>query len=166
MNPHPSENGEASALASMFEISAVPARLWRGEDLAAVLRHQLAAPLAVDLATLRGVTAEQVSQLAASAEPPLHTFHDLLHHRAPPLELLEMTKRFAKRARRNPAGAVPEEVAGVLYFGSILAARARCGARISGLGEGQLREGIRWVLAQRWIDPATRAPFAEAQSRA
>jgi hypothetical protein len=159
MTMHPTDNGEASALASMFEVARSPVRIWRSEELAAVLRHQLAAPLPVDLGTLRGVTAEQVSRLGDAAEPPIRTFGDLLRHPAPPVELLEMTKRFAKRARRKPGSAVPEEVAGVLYFGSILAARTRCQHPISNLSENEMRRGIDWVVAQEWVDPATRALF-------
>ena len=162
MKPDPIESGEASALASMFDAARAPTRPWRSDDFAAVLRHQLAAPLSVDLGTLRGVTAEHVKRLAGAPDPPMHTFADLLRHPAPPLDLLEMTKRFAKRARRKPQGAVPEEVAGVLYFGSIFAAHARCGVRISDLGDENLRDGVRWVLAQPWIDQATRAVFDQS----
>ena len=158
------DDGGVSGLASMFEAARVPARLWRSDELSAVLRHQLAAPLVMDLSTLRGVTSEQVKRLAGGgggADPSIHTFHDLLRHPNPPVELLELTKRFAKLARRTQASiAVPAEVAGVLYFASILVAQMRCGVRISNLSDEQLSEGVHWVLAQVWIDPATRALFA------
>ena len=157
------DDGGVSGLASMFDAARVPPRLWRSDELSAVLRHQLAAPLVMDLSTLRGVTAEHVKHLAAGggADPSIHTFHDLLRHPDPPVELLELTKRFAKLARRTQASiAVPAEVAGVLYFASILVAQTRCGVRISNLSDEQLSEGVQWVLAQVWIDPPTRALFA------
>jgi hypothetical protein len=161
MNTRPTGNDEASALASMFDAGTAPAHPWHSEELAAVLRHQLDAPVSVDLVNLRGVTAERVGRLAGAADPPIRSFFDLLGHPEPPVELLEMTKRFAKRARRKPGLGLPEEVAGVLYFGSILAARARRGTRISNLDEEELRDGVRWVLAQPWVGQATRTLFGQ-----
>jgi hypothetical protein len=69
-----------------------------------------------------------------------------------------------------PAGAdpyedeMPKEIAAVLYFAAIVVALRRCGARITRLSDGELRAGVEWVLAQPWIDPATRALFAEVFS--
>ena len=156
------DDGDGGALASMFDAAGIPARLWRSEDLSVVLRHQLAAPVVVDLSTLRGVGAEQVELLArgGAADPPICTFHDLLYHPRPPVELLALAKRFAKLARRAHGSiAMPAEVAGVLYFASIFVAQTRCGVRISNLSDEHLREGVQWVLGQPWIDRATRALF-------
>lgn len=155
-------SGEAGALASMFEAGASGGSAWQDGDLAAVLRHQMAAPLRADLATLPGVVPEQVERLAGAADPPVHCFRDLLGHPAPPVGLLELTKRFAKRARRRPGTALPDGVAAVLYFGSILAARDRAGASISDLSAAQLEDGRRWLWSQPWLDPATRALFDPA----
>ena len=69
MNAEPSEISEAGALASMFDPARIKARPWGDHELAAVLRHQLDAPLATDLGTMRGVTVEQVERLARGASP-------------------------------------------------------------------------------------------------
>ena len=162
MTADPLRQFEASALASMFDAGRSVARPWEGGDLAAVLRHQLAAPLAVDLCAPGRASAERVARLITAADPPLRTFYDLLSHPAPPVELLELTKRLAKRARADRASALPEEVAAFLYFASIHTALKRVGARISTLDDRQLRDGIEWVLAQPWLDPSARALFDDS----
>jgi hypothetical protein len=155
MNQH----SPASALASMLDRASFPAHVWSNDELAAVLQHQLAAPVSVDLGTLRGMPPDRVLRLADGAVPPIRTFSDLLRHPAPPLDLLESTKRFAKLARDSPQSALPMEVAAVLYFGSIAAARNRCGKNISNLPDPQLRQGVQWVMAQPWLDHEIRALF-------
>ena len=159
MNTDSAESSQASALASMLDATYLPQRVWRDDELASVLLHQLAAPLSSDLPTMRGVTPDHVDALADAAVPPIHSFADLLHHPAPPLELLELTKRFAKRARsaRGASVTLPKEVAAVLYFGAIHAARDKCDTPISNLSDEEVRAGISWVLAQPWVNSATRA---------
>jgi hypothetical protein len=135
---------------------------WTAEEMAAILRHQLAAPLRADLTATNpraGKTLDTVSQ----AGPPPATFGELFAHPRPPLELLELAKDFGKALRRDAACGVPAGVATVIYYASIVAARLRCGRRISDLDETALRRGVEWALAQPWLDEATRAMFEEAR---
>lgn len=162
MNTRPNENSQASALAAMLAAGSLPANPWENDELALVLRHQLKARLAVDLGSIRGVAPEEVSRLALAADPPIHTFADLLRHPLPPLQLLEWTKRFAKRERAAGRGTIPAEIAAVLYFGSIQIARDRCSSRISNLADEQVRQGVHWILSQSWLDPQTRSLFDDA----
>ena len=148
MNGDAADNSEPGALASMLEAAWPDGRLWGERELAAVLRHQLAAPLHFD----RGETRDT----PAAATPGISTFQDLLHHAAPPVELLSLAKDFAKATRQEPDAALPKEIAAVLYFASIVVARRRCGRTITGLSPEDLRAGVDWVLAQAWVDPATR----------
>ena len=85
-------------------------------------------------------------------EEPLRTFGDLLHHRQPPLELLELTKRFAKDCRKHPDGSLPDEIATALYFLSIAAAIVKCGRRITGMDDQSLAYSLDWTLKQAWLD--------------
>ena len=166
MNAQPSDLSEAGALASMFDAARIAPRAWGEDELAAVLRHQLAAPLASDLGTMRGVGVGEVEQLAREASPPVGCFGELLHHRSPPVELLELTKRFAKRARcaKGAGVSVPKQVAAVLYFASIHVAASKCGRRISALPDAELRDGLSWVRAQHWVDAGTRELLGESRS--
>ena len=130
--------------------------LWGPNDLAAVLRHQLNAPLAFDLGALEQGAGQRVAALAQVEGPPLHTFRDLFGHPHPPVELLELTKRFAKWSARRPEAPLPKEIASVLGTLSIVVALTRCASRITELDDRELRGRVEWALAQAWLDEPTR----------
>jgi predicted transcriptional regulator len=75
-----------------------------------------------------------------------------LLHAAPPIELLSLTKEFAKANMDHPDSSLPKEVAAVLYYASISAALARRGERISQLNDAELERGLRWAKDQPWVD--------------
>ena len=137
-------------------------RLWQDEELGAILRHQLTAPMQVDLINLERGLAVKVRNLAESLGLTLKSFGNLLAHPNPPVELLKITKDFAKACRLSPYGPMPREVASVLYFASIAAALVRCRRRITGLTNDALTEGFRWTLAQPWLDVPTRTLIEES----
>jgi len=144
-------------LASLLDMRADDAeRLWKDEELGALLRHQMTAPMQVDLINLERGLALKVRSLAESLGLTLKSFGDLLAHPNPPLELLKITKDFAKACRLSPNSPMPREIASVLYFTSIAAALVRCRRRITGLTNEALAEGFRWVLSRPWLDAPTR----------
>ena len=147
---------DRAQLAGLFDPAPDAERLWRDEELGAILKHQLTAPLQVDLINLERGLAIKVRTLAESQGLTLKSFGDLLAHPNPPVELLKITKDFAKACRLSPHSPVPREVASVLYFASIAAALVRCRRRISGLSNDALAEGLHWVLARPWLDVPTR----------
>jgi hypothetical protein len=120
-----------------------------------ILRHQLAVPLAVDL----GDPAEEAKSALGSARILPMTFAELLHHRAPPVAMLQRIKRFAKARKSNPNGPLPEEVATVLYYAAIAVALKRCQQRITSMDDAALLAGCRWVLLQAWVDDDTKSIF-------
>ena len=128
---------------------------WCAADLAAILRHQFDAPLAGDLAQLDEAAASFVAARCSDVAAPVRTFGDLLHHPSPPIKLLELTKRFAQ-AMLSADRAVPKEVATVLYFASIVAARTRCRRRITSMSDRDLRDRLRRLVGQPWLDARTR----------
>lgn len=146
-----------NSLADFFELDVEPRRVWQPHELGAILHHQLSVPLDVELGPLvlaGAVRAEEGARLA--------TFGDVLHHPRPPLRLLELIKDFAKASRADPQGALPSEVATVLYVAAVAVARTACGRRISRVGDAAERDNVAWVLAQPWLDPPTRALFNRA----
>jgi hypothetical protein len=131
---------------------------WRPEDLAAMLRHQLAANLSQDMeAALPGA---RVTELARRGEPAIATFADLLFHPRPPLELLTMLKDFAKVGGGGAEDAqpvLPRELASVFYFGAIALVTKHWGKAITSLPPERVEAGLLWTLRQSWLDDATRS---------
>lgn len=155
--------GDGSLMARMMDLDLEGPSLWDARDLEAVLEHQLAAPLETDLAGARPGFAGWLAGLNAALRPPVATFADLFSHPAPPVELLELVKDFAKRRRSDPDGPLPEDIATVLYLAAIAAALVRRGARITRLSGDGLRHGLEWSLRQPWLDPRLRDLFERAR---
>ncbi len=140
---------------------------WRANELAAILRHQLAVPVEFELPGASNAGGD-------SGLPPMPadvrcilttTFGDLLRHADPPLSMLRRVKDFAKACREDPRGPLPREVAMVLYLASILAALTRHGAAITKLTPDELHKATEWALSQEWLDEALRPLFEEGLSQ-
>jgi len=147
-------------LALMLTLDPVEASIWHPEDLRSILRDQLAQPIAIDLSLFNPQVAEV---FASNDSPPIETFDDLLHHPSPPLELLRQTRKFAKLHSSHPASNLPRDVATVLYFACIVAARRTQGDIITGLDDYSIIRGLRWVLEQHWLDDRTRSLFKDSE---
>ncbi|HWE01529.1 MAG TPA: hypothetical protein VG326_03900 [Tepidisphaeraceae bacterium] len=150
--------------ASLFDLDdaeRLTDRAWPEEELGAVMRHQLSSPVQFDLQALPGPSADRLEALCAAEGLVIKSFNDLLFHPHPPIELLEMTKRFAKATHGHPDAIVPKDVALLLYYSSIMVALTRCGKRITGLSDHDLALGIRWALDRTWIDEPTRRMLNE-----
>lgn len=136
--------------------------LWRADELAAMFRHQMSAPVLMDLGSFDPRTAGQLKVLSAAQGLLLSSFADLFNHEQPPIQLLELVKDFAKANIDHPESGLPREIAMVLYYTSIAAALARLGKRISQLPDADLRRGLRWTMGQSWLDEKTKALLAAA----
>jgi hypothetical protein len=152
----------AKDLAALMASGELRARLWRPEDLAAMFRHQMSTPMLVDLGSLEARTAAKVRTLSEAHGLLLKSFSDLFHHPAPPLELLELVKDFAKSNIDHPQSRLPDEIATALYYSSIAAALVRLETRISRLPDADLRQGLRWTREQAWLDEKTKGLLAQA----
>jgi len=86
----------------------------------------------------------------------------LFHHPSPPIELLRLTKEFAKANMDHPESGLPTEIVGVLYYTSIAVALVRLDARISQLKDADLRRGLLWAKEQAWVDEETKTLLIEA----
>ena len=148
---------------ALLDETAAEDRLWSSDDLRDVFGHQWSAPLAVDLGGLGDAFAGRVKTLAASKGLLLQSFGDLLAHQRPPLELLVLTKEFAKRCLSSPHSALPHDIARVLYFASIAAALSRCSRRITTLGDQRIEQGIAWALSRTWLAEEARAVLEAGQ---
>ncbi|MGD0261848.1 MAG: hypothetical protein ABSD29_18930 [Verrucomicrobiota bacterium] len=146
----------------MLETGEERARLWRPDELAAIFRHQMSAPMLVDLGTFDPRTATRLRTRSEAQGLLLRSFADLFHHPTPLIELLELVKDFAKANLDHPESGLPDEIAAALYYTSIAAALVRLDARISQLPDADLQRGLRWTMEQAWLDETTRELLAEA----
>jgi hypothetical protein len=92
----------AHTLAALLAAGEERAKLWRPEDLAAMFRHQMSAPILVDLGSFDVRTAARLTTLSQAQGLLLKSFSDLFQHPAPPVELLELVKNFAKANVDHP----------------------------------------------------------------
>jgi hypothetical protein len=159
------ESASPGKLAGVMGLGESPARAWRPEELAAVFKHQMAAPICVDLAGLGSGTAARVRTLTDATGLLLKSFEDLFLHPNPPLELLVLVKEFGKRNRAGAGSVIPHELATMLYYLSIAAAMVRWGERISSLSAEEVGRGLEWCCGQAWIDSRSRELLRAARER-
>ena len=146
----------ANKLASLLSSGGERSRLWRPEELAAIFRHQMSAPMVVDLGAFDARTALRLRSLSEAQGLVLKSFGDLFHHPAPVLELLELVKDFAKANIDQPESGLPGEIAAALYYTSIAAALVRLDIRITQLPDAALHAGLQQTLEQAWLDEKTK----------
>ena len=151
---------EPKRLAAFLEIDPGSGSLWRLDELPAIFKHQLAAPVRLDLAD--GTVGDRAA--STSGFPEIRTFDELFHYPKPPIELLKSVKEFAKANRDHPASVLPGGIATLLYFASVIVARWRCGEVITTLNDQELRAGIEWAIAQPWVDERTRSLLCKAST--
>jgi hypothetical protein len=138
---------DPARLARLLEMNTVPDPPASWGNSAAILRHQLAAPLLPDLLIVPGAQEHRLRQLI-NARPGVQSFADQLTHLYPSQELLEAIKNFARQVRDDPANPLHGAPANALYFAAIAAALLRCDIRISKLSNTELREGFTWASQQ------------------
>ena len=152
-------------LVALMEAGAEGARLWLPEELAAIFQHQMQAPVLLDLGGFDPGTAVRLKTLSEAQGLILKSFSDLFHHPSPPLELLRLTKDFAKANLDHSESGLPSEIVSVLYYTSIAAALVRLDARISQLKGADLQRGLLWAKDQAWIDEETKALLLKAAEK-
>lgn len=152
----------AKELSTLLAAGEERARLWRPDELAAIFKHQISAPMLVDLGGFDPRAARQLKTLSEAQGLLLKSFSDLIHHPSPPVELLELVKNFAKANVDQSAGSLPTEVASALYYLTIASALVHLDARISKLSDAELARGLAWTRALGWVDEPTNQLLAQA----
>ncbi len=123
------------------------------------------APVLLDLGGFDPGTAVRLKTLSEAQGLILKSFSDLFHHPSPPLELLRLTKDFAKANLDHSESGLPSEIVSVLYYTSIAVALVRLDTRISQLKDADLRRGLLWARDQAWVDEKTKALLIEATEK-
>ena len=152
-----------NSLARLMDLGRRSDAWWSPEELGAILRHQLAAPLDFDLVAAGDAAPADRCAGCAGIPPTIRTFGDLLFQPHPPVELLERVKEFAKSCRTGTERILPDEIATVMYTLSIVAAMTNCDRRITQLDDQALRHLLDWVGEQTWLDGASRQLIESAR---
>jgi len=152
----------AKMLSALMATGEERCKLWRPDELAAMFRHQMSAPMLVDLGAFDQRTATRLRTLSEAQGLLLKSFADLFHHPAPLIELLELVKDFAKANLDQPESGLPGEIAAALYYTSIASALVRLDTRISQLPDADLQRGLHWTMEQAWLDEKTKELLAKA----
>ena len=145
------DESQTRLLAKMLDSSGPQVSTWQDEDLRGLFQHQLDTSLASAFEYPESGESPTLTQLGKSSVPPIVTFADLLKHDQPPLELLHAMRRMARRSAKETSGAIPDEIASVLYFAAIAVARVRLGERISRSDDNVLRYGFEIMMRRAWI---------------
>jgi hypothetical protein len=151
-------------LAQILATDDVPRRLWPAEELGAILRHQLATSVQMDLESGGSKFQARLAALPAAQQPGNLTYEGVFQLASPPLELLSLIKQLAKSSRVRGESVLPPEIATVIYLAAIVTARLRLGRRITEQSDESLLHGIQWVLDQRWVNETTHALFRDAKA--
>lgn len=160
--PEPSpQHSNSNSLAAMLHQGDDGKPAWEPEDLQALLEHQLASPIQFDLANTDAVAKDRLKVLCESNGLLLKGFGDLLLHPRPPIELLIMTKDWAKTLSDHPQSPLPREVSMLLYFAAICAAKVSRNEWISTLKNSEFVKNVGWLLKQTWVDEKTKELLAK-----
>jgi len=151
-----------NGLAALSSFDAADDAAWSDADLRALLRHQLATPIQVDLRGLCALERERTVAVLDTGGVLLKSFGNLFAHPHPPVAMLRLIKDYAKVAGTGPHARLPGAVATVLYFLAISAALVKCQTRITRLSDEALRKGLEWCLSQPWVDDESRKLWQEA----
>ena len=152
---------DPESLARLMDLDGNARRLWQPRELRAILKHQLSCPMQFEMSGLGRGLAGRLRAFASSEGLLIAGLGDLLRHPDPPVELLVLMKDFAKGHLCHPGSAFPPEISTYLYFASIAAALTRCEERITKLTDDSLRNALRWLIGQPWVDEPGRVLFSE-----
>lgn len=159
---------DAAHLLGLIGINETTPSTWQREDMAAIFRHQMSAPLDFDLSgevVLGTATIAALHDLPNANQSGIATFGDLFRHPQPPLGPLKLCKSFFKRTvGLQPKDSPEHQVAYQCYLLTLAVARLRHGQRITNLSDKEFLKGLNWALKQHWVDNAIRTILLEAWS--
>ena len=105
-----------AGLARILDQNQKDTALWGPDEMRAMWRHQLRAPLDADLSTVQSANLA-VLRLAPETSGFLDkSFENLLHNAKPSLSLLKVSKQFAKLTYRDAEDPQLKEIAAALYY--------------------------------------------------
>ncbi len=141
------------SLSDLFDLRADDTE-WEDGELNDILEHQLSVPLVQEFGESGDQKELNPVGKAEGGDPvdSAQTFQDVFEAPEPDLQCLQRIKVFAQRSRASRGGPLPDDVAAVLYYASILIALIRCEKRITSLSNQELARGVRGLLSRGWLN--------------
>jgi DNA-directed RNA polymerase specialized sigma24 family protein len=155
------DESNPSLLARLFGVDDGREAIWESFDLKNLLARLLATPLAE---ALPGIDRRAIAAAARSvpgATPGSLTLSEVFADPMPSVELLREIKEWARRSTRAQDSPLPADLASLLYFASIAAARLRRGQWISKLDPSLVHKGLEMLLARDWVGEPFRTLFRQ-----
>ena len=146
----------AEGLARILQMDQDGSDLWGAEEMQAIWKHQLSAPIELDLST---VESGRSSEFRAAPDTTIFlkkTFGELLEHPRPPVRLLNVIEEFAKHAAKESEDSQLRQVTTALYYASCAARLTRCEKQKESQDPDELRDGFDWALSRLWLDEQTK----------
>jgi len=125
---------------------------WEAEDLPAILKHQLSAPLGGELEAI--APGRSTAMVRRAETLGIHSLADVLAHPGPPIEILQSFKQWAKEEMAAKHSGLPEAVLKVIYTATILKGLVTGNRDFTTLSHFEIQKSVRWCLAQSWLNPA------------
>lgn len=147
-------------LKRMLSLEESATDLWNPGEMATMWLHQLGAEIETDLGQLEanGAAKHHIKEFAGKS------FRQLLQHEHPPVELLRLTKEFAKQTLKDCQEKHLKELASALYYAAYAAGLTRCSTRIGSTRNPDLESGFQWAINRPWIDSLTKALLKEGSA--
>ena len=148
-------------LAKLMRLDSNLQENWSAEELREIFCHQLAAPLTFDLTVIDQNISDTIRSLYSTKANCPESFGDLFAHPSPSLELLNLTKQFAKKCGQESEIGLPKDVAAVLYLAAVSAALVHCGEQITETDRKSLKAKVDWALGREWLEQSIRILFEQ-----
>ncbi len=158
-----------TVLGQLFELGCGDVFHWTTAERGGLLSHQL------DLLLGPAPGSEADAAESDAARGPdgweTRTYRALFTAADPPLDRLQSIKSRAKYGiNADPSdqegpdadGVLPREVATVVYYAALAAARVHAGVSITQLDDTAFRTGLHWALGHTWVDEPVRGLLTKA----
>lgn len=164
------ERSHPTVLGQLFELGRGDAFDWTSAERGGLLRHQLDLPLGPAPGPAPGAdVGDQAADEPATGPDgwEARTHRELFAAEDPPLDRLRVIKSRAKHGINAAAlddadGQLPREVATVVYYAALAAARVNAETSITQLDDAAFRTGLHWALDLAWVDEPVRGLLTAA----
>lgn len=153
MEPDPKIDYERLLHLMLGESEAAP---WESADLPAIWTDLLDKSVGVFAETVDPIEALRLVKRGRSANPPITTLRDLLHHANPPPDMMTILATTAQANLANAEPPIPHAISRVINGYSLLSIRWIKAEAIPEVSDATLWSQLAWMISLNWLDDQTR----------